>query len=186
MLYYSISSTSKILIKWWIPWYCGWILLNCKETIQIAATNVGMVSPREIFTWRQPFWCHQVDYHNNRPHSPISLKRTWDTKFWPYRNFVWYFVVTEKSTALATGHFQNGGDIMPTLDFWRQLEIWCIENNIGTYHGDVGKPMWVCRRSQIAEHKLEKVKTYHGKWLPSANKFRISKQKYYNQWSMDR
>ena len=42
--------------------------------------------------YRQPsglhfHYRHQVDYHNNRRHSPISLERTWATKFWPDRNF---------------------------------------------------------------------------------------------------
>ena len=36
----------------------------------------------KMFKYRQPFvfhflYCHQVDGHNNRHHSPISLDRTW-------------------------------------------------------------------------------------------------------------
>ena len=48
----------------------------------------------KIFNYWQPFgwhFCyrHQVDDHNNRCHSPISLERAWDTKFFTDRNFAW-------------------------------------------------------------------------------------------------
>ena len=81
-----------------------------------------------IFKYLQQFilhfrYHHQVENHNNRRHSPILLERTWDNKFWTDHTFGWYLAVTEVNTALASGHFQNGGNIMPTLAFWRQLAI---------------------------------------------------------------
>ena len=57
--------------------------------------------------------------------------------------------MTEVNTALASGHFQNGGNIMLNLDFWGQLEIHCMENTIGTDTGDVGSPMRDYRIPQI-------------------------------------
>ena len=107
----------------------------------------------KMFKYRQPFglhfsYRHQVDNHNNRRHSHISLYRTWDTKFFPDRNFAWYLAVTEVSTALASGNFQNCGDIMPTLDFWRQVAIQCMENAILIEPGNIGSPMKACRRPQ--------------------------------------
>ena len=55
----------------------------------------------------------------------------------------------EVNTALASGHLKNGGNITPTLDFWRQLVKQCTENNIGTYPGDIGRPMGsIWRRPQ--------------------------------------
>ena len=76
--------------------------------------------------------------------------------------------MTEVNTALASGHFQNGVDIMPTLAFRRQLAIQCMENAIGTEPGDIGRPVRACRRPQIVECKLEKVPNYSGKWwLPN-------------------
>ena len=66
---------------------------------------------------------HQVDNHNNRRHSTISPERTRATKFCTDHKFAWYLAVTEVNTALASGHFQNGGNIMPTLAFWRQFAI---------------------------------------------------------------
>ena len=78
--------------------------------------------------------------------------------------------VTEVNTALASGHFQNGGDIMPTLDFWRQLVIKCMEDTIGTDPGDIGRPMWACIRPKIVEFHMEKVPNYRGKCLPSEKK----------------
>ena len=64
---------------------------------------------------------HQVDDHNNQRHKPISLDRTWATKFWPTRNFAWSLAVSEFNTALASGHFQNDGVVQPSLDFG---ELW--------------------------------------------------------------
>ena len=66
-----------------------------------------------IFKYRQTFgfqfrYRHQVDDHTNRRHSPISIERTWATKFWTNRNFEWYLAVTEVNTALADGHFFKG------------------------------------------------------------------------------
>jgi hypothetical protein len=68
----------------------------------------------KLFKYRQPFglhfrYCHQVDDHNNRRHAPISVERTWATKFWPDRNFAWYLAVSEVNTALADGHFRQEG-----------------------------------------------------------------------------
>ena len=45
-------------------------------------------------------------------------------------NFAWYLAVTEVNTAITAGHFQNGGDIMLTLDFQRQLVIQCMKNTV--------------------------------------------------------
>ena len=125
----------------------------------------------KIFSYRQLFllhlWCrHQVENHNTRCHYPILVERTQDTKFWTYLNFEWYLVVTEMNTVLASGHFQHGGNIMPTLNFQRQLAIHCMENITGTEPGDIGRHMWACRRQQTVEYHLEKEPNYRGKWIP--------------------
>ena len=59
------------------------------------------------------------------------LERTWATKFWLYPNLAWCHAVMEVNTELLSGDFQNGGNIMPTLAFLRQLAIQCMENTIG-------------------------------------------------------
>ena len=66
---------------------------------------------------------------------------------------------------------------MPTLDFWRQVALQCMGNTIGTYPGDVGRPMRSYRRPQILEYNLDKVPNYRGKWLASGG----GKQKYQKQ-----
>ena len=101
------------------------------------------------FKYRQPFglhfrYRHQVDDHNNRRHAPISLERTWATKFWPDRNFAWYLAATEVNAALVMGHFQNGGVLQPSLDFRRGLAKECLENTIGLEPGDIGRPQRRC------------------------------------------
>ena len=82
----------------------------------------------EMFKYRKTFvfnfhYPRQVNYDNNRLHSPISLEMTWDDKFWPDHNLAWYLAVIDMNTALASGHFKNGGGIIPTLDFCGQLAI---------------------------------------------------------------
>ena len=34
-----------------------------------------------------------------------------------------------------SGHFQNGGVVKPSLDFWRELSIECLDNKIGVELG---------------------------------------------------
>ena len=65
----------------------------------------------------------------------------------------------EANTALASVHLENGGNIMPTLDFRRQLTLQCMENTIGKEPGDIGRPIWACIRPQIVQCNLEKVQT---------------------------
>ena len=55
----------------------------------------------------------------------------------------------EVNTALKYRHFQNDSDVIPTLDFLRQLAIYFMKNNIGTDPGDIGRPIRACRRPQI-------------------------------------
>ena len=122
----------------------------------------------KLFSHQHPFglhfrYHHQVNNHNNKHHSPISIKRTWATKFWNNCNFAWYLAMTEVSTALVSGHFPNGGDVMPIFAFWGQLAMQCTENTIGTDTGDIGTPVGGCRRPQILEIQLEKVPNYRGK-----------------------
>ena len=74
------------------------------------------------FTYQQPFrlhfkYQHQVDDHNNKRHAPIFLERTWATKFYPDHNFSWYLAVSEVNTDLASGQFQNGGVVQPSVKF---------------------------------------------------------------------
>ena len=63
-------------------------------------------------------------------------------------------IVVHTALALAPGHSQNGGKIIPTLSFQRQLAIQCMENNILTDPGDIGRPMWIHIRPQIVQCKL--------------------------------
>ena len=46
--------------------------------------------------------------------------------------------MSEVNTALASGDTQNDGVVQPSLDFWRDLAIECVENTIGVEPGDNG------------------------------------------------
>ena len=88
--------------------------------------------------------------------------------------------MTEVNITLASGHFKNGGAIIPTLDFWRQLSIKFMKNTIGKEPVCMGRPILACRRPQIVEFQMKKVATYRGYWL-TKEKIKISKKKYKKQ-----
>ena len=37
---------------------------------------------------------HKVDDNKNRRHAPISIEKTWYTKYWPDICFAWYLAVS--------------------------------------------------------------------------------------------
>ena len=82
---------------------------------------------------KQPFgmnfrYRNQVDDHNNQRHEPISIEKIRATKFWDERNFACYLVVSTINENLAHGHFQNGGELTPTLQFIRELAQELLKN----------------------------------------------------------
>lgn len=64
---------------------------------------------------------HQVDDHNNRSHSPVSLERTWATKYWPHRCFANFLSLTEVNVNLACGYFIEGSEVLPQVEFRHKL-----------------------------------------------------------------
>ena len=64
---------------------------------------------------------HQVDENKNRRHYPISVERTWDTKYWPGQCHAYFFVLTEVNENYLRGYLVNRVDVEPQLDFWCQL-----------------------------------------------------------------
>ena len=117
-----------------------------------------------LFNYCQPFglnfrYCHQVDDHINRIHATISIERTWETKFWPDRNFAWYLAVTEVNTALVDGHVHKGGRLIQTLQFRRKLAHEMMENNIGVDTVDYGRTRRLECTPAIVPCTLLKVKT---------------------------
>ena len=94
------------------------------------------VNTTKTFCYEQPFgmqkkFIHQFDGNNNRQNSPISVERTWATKFWEDRNCAYYLATSEVSTNLVWGHFKKDGKVDATLDFRRKLAHECLVNPIG-------------------------------------------------------
>ena len=123
---------------------------------------------------------HQVDDHNNRRHAPISIERTWATKFCPDRNFAWYLAVTEVNMALAYGHFRKGRKLIPTLQFRRKLAHEMMENNIGGDTVDYGSPRRTTFTPSIVACTLLKVKKHEGSY-DRKSKIQKVKQEYQKQ-----
>ena len=140
----------------------------------------------KTFKYQIPFglhfqYRHQVDNHNNRRHAPISLERTWATKFWPDRNFAWYLAASEVNTALTLGHMQKGGVLLPTLEFRRALAKECMENTIGMEEGDTGRPRRHLTMNIPVQCHMITVKHFCGMWDSSAKKWKKTLQKYQKQ-----
>ena len=106
----------------------SWVTLGDLEDANTRRYFIDRSGTKETnyFTYQNPFGVHykyrqQVENHNYKIHVPISLERTWATKFWPDRNFSCYLVMSEVNTDLELGHFQNDGIVQPSLYFWRAL-----------------------------------------------------------------
>ena len=70
---------------------------------------------------------HQIDDHNNRRHSPISLEETWAPKRWENRVFAFLIAVTEVN-AYRMRVYLKPGYTSPHLKFRRALVMKCINN----------------------------------------------------------
>ena len=68
-------------------------------------------------------YIHQVENKKNWCHSPISVERTWATKYWPDRCHPKFLALTEVNANYLRRYLVNGVDVEPQLDFWRQL-VW--------------------------------------------------------------
>ena len=129
--------------------------LEAARTSRYLIDSSGMKETKNLTFW-QIFgihfrYRHQLDDHNNWRHVPISLERTWVTKFWTDWKFSWYLAVSEVNIALASGHFQNDEVVQPSLNFWISLEMKWLENKIGFELGDNGRPKriykWPCHKN---------------------------------------
>ena len=92
--------------------------------------------PVSQFKYWQPFglhfhYPHQVDDHNNRRYAPISLDRTWRSKFQLDRNFELYLDVTEMNTELSDGHINKGRKLIPNLQLRRKVAHDMTEKKLG-------------------------------------------------------
>ena len=120
------------------------------------------------FKYWQPFGLHfryryQVYDQNNRRHAPISIQRTWETRFWPDRNFAWYLAVTEVNTALAHMHFRKGQKLITNLQFRRKIAPEMMENSIGMDTVDSGRLRRSTCTTYIVPCELQKVKKHKGR-----------------------
>ena len=58
---------------------------------------------------------HQVANNNNRRHVPISIERTWDTKYLPGFFFYWYLAVSEVNENYNQAYFLDSSDAIPHI-----------------------------------------------------------------------
>ena len=158
---------------------CKWMTLDDFEGGQTRRDYlVDGVKTTKTFCYKQPFrmhykFRHQVDDNNNRRHSPISVERTWATKFCEYRNCSWYLATSEVNTNLAWGYFRREGKVDATLDFWRKLADECLVSSIEVNKDNkdvVSRPLRTCRMPKIGTHRLATAPKYRGVWISKQKK----------------
>ena len=53
--------------------------------------------------------------------------------------------MSEVNADLVSGHFKKDGLVQPSLDFWIELDIECLENTVGVELGNNGQPKIACK-----------------------------------------
>ena len=118
-------------------------------------------------------YCHAVDDHNGKRHSPISLEVVWATKRWPNRVFAFLVSITEVNCYLAESYFTSRKS-NSMLDFRKSLSCQLIENE----YFDQEAESQLRRSSRIQEgigHGLMSLPPYRfflgGRMVPSDSKY---------------
>ena len=153
---------------------CKWMTLDNFEGVQTRRDYlVDGVTTTKTFCYKQRFrmhykFRHQVDDNNNRRHLPISVERTWATKFWDDRNCACCLATSEVNTNLAWEKFRKDGRVDATLNFRRKLAHECLVNLIGVdkENEDVGsRPLRTCRMPKKGTCRLATALKYRGVWI---------------------
>ena len=118
-------------------------------------------------------YCHAVDDHNGKRHSPISLEVVWATKRWPNRVFAFLMSITEVNCYLVESYFTSRKS-NSMLDFRKSLSHQLIENE----YFDQEAESQHRRSSRIQEgigHGLMSLPPYKnflsGRMVPSDSKY---------------
>ena len=120
------------------------------------------------FNYRKVFginfnYRYQVDDNNNRRHSPVSVERTWDTKYWTDRCHAYFLALVEVNANYLQGYLVDEVDVEPQLNFWRQLGWEMVENTFDedTEAGGVDGIRPRLRRGGLGDHELVTAPKYY-------------------------
>lgn len=157
--------------------------LEGSTTKRTYTTDSGEVRNKQ-FSYHEVFgnhfrFRHQVDDHNNRRHQPISLERTWGTKFWPDRCFAHFLALTEVNVNLMQG-YSEGKAVMPQIEFRRKLAFQMLENTLDD-DSTIACRLKKKRKSIGSTHSLVQIPPHRGRWMTNLNKYNKTKQKYQRQ-----
>ena len=120
---------------------------------------------------------HQVHDNNNRRHAPISIERTWDTKYWPGRYLSWYLSVSDVIVNCARAYFQDISNALPQLGFRRIFSKELLENTIGRYWNGWGSGVGL--RSRIELHEIITKLPFTRKWISNTRRWHKVKGQYH-------
>ena len=74
--------------------------------------------------------------------------------------------MSEVNTYPASVHFQNYGLVQPSLYFWRDFTIECLENTIGVELEDNGRPKITSKIPIYVPYEKITLKHHGGMWDP--------------------
>jgi hypothetical protein len=110
---------------------------------------------------------HWVDDHNQRRHAPIDLSFVWRTKWWPNRQFTFFFGVAEVNAANSRARARDQNP-EPVLQFRRKLALKMLNNKLDTSDVPTRGPGSRTRRSvdgNQGEHRLMHRPIKTTKWM---------------------
>jgi hypothetical protein len=134
-------------------------------------TNSAGETVTQRFKYREPFFnhfkfCHGIDDHNAKRHSPISIEETWATKWWPNRVFSFLLAVTEVNSKLAHEYFsEDPKQKTSMLDFRQKLAEEMINYGRPVHPDDDSPPNKWHRATTIPSHELLHPPPFTGKWV---------------------
>ena len=104
---------------------------------------------------------HAVDDHNSRRQSPISIERTWETRYWPNRVFAFLLAVTEVNVYLAMTNIY-GAPAMKQIQFRQKLARELMEN---TY-------LEIDKREEMRKRTIDSVMVHKLLTIPRGMEFK--------------
>jgi Transposase IS4 len=154
---------------------------NAKRTYTVNGVNTT-----KNFKYTTPFYNHfkfrhQVDDHNAKRHSPISVEETLGSRRWSVRQFTFLLALTEVNVKLGLTAYSNDETKMTMLRFRKKLAEALINNHWYTEEQRqeeiIRSPKSTRNRRNILHECLLRP-AFSGKYDPSKRKFVKTNKKY--------
>lgn len=152
---------------------------NDKQTMRILADGSRVTFQYPLPIARHNSAKHWVDDHNNRRHAPFSISDSWQTKWWPNRQFQLYVALAEINGNNARARARRSPPD-PQLDFRKSLSclmMKCDWDDDGNLVREVERPQTRSFDVRSANHQLVNRPKNTSIWL--GNKWKKAKFEYH-------